>query len=94
MISVVQVVWVVIFLSFNVPLVMIRDRMSREVNIHTVGGGRQFHVRQWWTWGLEKDKALWKLHHRYYPKSRLRLYYGACYGGAMVWVIVAFLLSR
>ena len=87
MINTRQVVFLAIFLLFNVPTYMIRDRMAREVNVQTVGGGRQFR-RSWWTWTGSKQIELWRLHRRYYPNSSLRIYLAAIYVLAVAWIFV------
>src|SRR4051812_28328848 len=80
-----KILWLTISLLLCVPIEMVREKMSREVNVHTEGGGEQFHGREWWKWNFAKHKRLWQKHRRYYPESRLRIYLSACYLSVLLW---------
>src|SRR4051812_44410030 len=85
MMSLKGILWLTVLLLLQVPPLIVRARMSREVNVHTVDGGEQFHGGEWWKWNFAKHKRLWQKHRRYYPDSKLRTCFIACYVPVLLW---------
>ena len=79
------IVWVSIFLLFNIPLLSIQGKIINEVN-ERVPKDERFHF--WGFWTPFKVFDLCDLHRKFYPSSSLRTYLGCWFSLALIWVFV------